>query len=200
MAAVAGGEVGSIDSVGEIYCRLLGACERATDVTRAERWMAAARRFVAWGDFVPPTCRLHYGGILIAVGRWQEAEEELLGAARVFEDGYRGMRAAPLIRLAELGTYTEGVGRRTRRSSRQSSSNERSASMSSDQIQSLQPIAVRSDEGEARWWMGSLALVLATAEDTGGQMTIIEVTEPREKRPCTCTTSRTRPSTCSRGA
>jgi hypothetical protein len=57
------------------YCRLLGACERATDVTRAEQWMWAAQRFVAWGDVVPPTCRLHYGGILIATGRWAEAEE-----------------------------------------------------------------------------------------------------------------------------
>ena len=102
MAAVSGGEVDAIDSIGEIYCRLLGACERATDIRRAEQWMAAARRFVAWGDFVSPTCRLHYGGILIAVGRWAEAEEELLGAARVFEGGYRGMRAAPLIRLAGL--------------------------------------------------------------------------------------------------
>jgi DNA-binding CsgD family transcriptional regulator len=102
MAAVAGGEVAAVDSIGEIYCRLLGACERATDVRRAEEWIAAARRFVAWGDFVNPTCRLHYGGILLAVGRWAEAEGELLAAARVFEGGYRGMRAAPLIRLASL--------------------------------------------------------------------------------------------------
>jgi DNA-binding CsgD family transcriptional regulator len=102
MAAVAGGEVTGVESIGEIYCRLLGACERATDVRRAEEWIAAARRFVAWGDFVPPTCRLHYGGILIAVGRWTEAEEELLAAARVFEGGLRGMRAAPLTRLAGL--------------------------------------------------------------------------------------------------
>jgi DNA-binding CsgD family transcriptional regulator len=111
MAAVSGGEVAGVDSIGDIYCRLLGACERAMDVTRAEQWMAAARRFVAWGDFVPPTCRLHYGGILIAVGRWAEAEEELLAAARVFEGGYRGMRAAPLMRLAGLrvrqGRYEE---------------------------------------------------------------------------------------------
>jgi DNA-binding CsgD family transcriptional regulator len=111
MAAVSGGEVAGVDSIGDIYCRLLGACERAMDVTRAEQWIAAARRFVAWGDFVPPTCRLHYGGILIAVGRWAEAEEELLGAARVFEGGYRGMRAAPLTRLAGLrvrqGRYEE---------------------------------------------------------------------------------------------
>jgi DNA-binding NarL/FixJ family response regulator len=102
MAAVAGGEVAAVDSIGEIYCRLLGACERATDVRRAEEWIAAARRVVAWGDFVSPTCRLHYGGILVAVGRWAEAEKELLAAARVFEGGYRGMRGAPLIRLAGL--------------------------------------------------------------------------------------------------
>jgi DNA-binding CsgD family transcriptional regulator len=102
MAAVSGGEVVAVDSIGEIYCRLLGACERATDVIRAEQWIAAARRFVAWGDFVAPTCRLHYGGILVAVGRWAEAEEELVAAAQVFDGGYRGMRAAPLIRLAEL--------------------------------------------------------------------------------------------------
>ena len=27
---------------------------------------------------MPPTCRTHYGGILIALGRWEEAERELL--------------------------------------------------------------------------------------------------------------------------
>jgi quercetin dioxygenase-like cupin family protein len=42
----------------------------------------------------------------------------------------------------------------------------------------LKPIAVRSDEGEARWWFGGLAVIKATAADTGGQMTIVEVTEP----------------------
>lgn len=38
--------------------------------------------------------------------------------------------------------------------------------------------AVASDEGEARWWFAALAVIKATAADTGGQMTIIEVTEP----------------------
>ena len=42
----------------------------------------------------------------------------------------------------------------------------------------LAPVAVRSDEGEARWWFGSLAVIRATGADTGGQFTIIEVTEP----------------------
>lgn len=127
MAAVSAGEVADVDSIGSIYCRLLGACERTTDVQRAEQWMSAARRFVAWGDFVAPTCRLHYGGILIAVGRWAEAEQELLAAARVFEGGYRGMRAAPLMRLAGLrvrqGRFEEAErlveGRESRPAARQ---------------------------------------------------------------------------------
>jgi quercetin dioxygenase-like cupin family protein len=41
----------------------------------------------------------------------------------------------------------------------------------------LVPAAVHSDEGEARWWFGGLAIIKATAADTGGQMTIVEVTE-----------------------
>jgi quercetin dioxygenase-like cupin family protein len=44
--------------------------------------------------------------------------------------------------------------------------------------QALDPIAVRTDEGEARWWFGLLAVIKATAADTGGQMTIVEITNP----------------------
>jgi quercetin dioxygenase-like cupin family protein len=43
--------------------------------------------------------------------------------------------------------------------------------------QALKPAAVRSDEGEARWWFGSLVVIKTEAADTGGQMTIVEVTE-----------------------
>jgi quercetin dioxygenase-like cupin family protein len=39
-------------------------------------------------------------------------------------------------------------------------------------------LAVRSDEGEARWWLGALAIIKATAADTGGSLTILEVTDP----------------------
>src|SRR5215203_3440962 len=44
--------------------------------------------------------------------------------------------------------------------------------------QGLQPVAVGKEEGDARWWFGSLAVIKATAADTGGQMAIIEITEP----------------------
>jgi quercetin dioxygenase-like cupin family protein len=47
-----------------------------------------------------------------------------------------------------------------------------------NETQPLAPQAVRIGEGEARWWFGSLAEIKATAADTGGQMTIVEVTEP----------------------
>jgi len=38
--------------------------------------------------------------------------------------------------------------------------------------------AVAADEGEARWWFAGLAVIKATAEDTGGQLSIVEMTEP----------------------
>ena len=41
----------------------------------------------------------------------------------------------------------------------------------------LEPVAVPKGEGEARWWFGGLAELKATAADTGGQMTLVEVTE-----------------------
>jgi DNA-binding CsgD family transcriptional regulator len=102
MAAVSSGEVVGVGAAGEIYCRLLSACERATDVRRAEQWLGAATRFEAWGDFVSPTCRTHYGGILIALGRWEEAERELLAAIRIFETGYWASQLFALLRLADL--------------------------------------------------------------------------------------------------
>jgi quercetin dioxygenase-like cupin family protein len=44
--------------------------------------------------------------------------------------------------------------------------------------QALAPVAVPSGGGEARWWFGSLAVIKATAVDTGGQLAIVEITEP----------------------
>ena len=50
--------------------------------------------------------------------------------------------------------------------------------MSEQTTQALEPVVVRRDEGEARWWFESLAVIRATAQDTNGQMAIVEVTEP----------------------
>jgi len=45
-------------------------------------------------------------------------------------------------------------------------------------VTTLPPVAVRIHEGEARWWFAALAVIKATAADTGGAMTIVEMTEP----------------------
>ena len=45
------------------------------------------------------------------------------------------------------------------------------------QAPGLDPVAVTAGEGEARWF-GGLAVVKAAAAETGGQMTILEITEP----------------------
>ena len=43
-------------------------------------------------------------------------------------------------------------------------------------MQITNPTAVVAGSGEARWWMGALAEIKATAADTGGLLTLIEVT------------------------
>ncbi len=50
--------------------------------------------------------------------------------------------------------------------------------MTDQSTQTLEPVVVRQDEGEARWWFEGLAVIRATGADTGGQMTIVEMTEP----------------------
>ena len=102
MAAVTAGRVRDHFALGEIYCRLLSACEAALDVRRATDWLSMVDRYVVWTDFVRPTCRTHYGGILVALGRWAEAETELLAAIEGFDRGYRGDRMFAALRLADL--------------------------------------------------------------------------------------------------
>lgn len=102
MAAVTAGRVRDHFALGEIYCRLLSACEAALDVRRATDWLSMVDRYVVWTDFVRPTCQTHYGGILVALGRWADAERELLAAIEAFDRGYRGDRMFAALRLADL--------------------------------------------------------------------------------------------------
>jgi quercetin dioxygenase-like cupin family protein len=46
-----------------------------------------------------------------------------------------------------------------------------------NQVQQLKPLGIGKSEGEARWWFSSLAVIKATSANTGGQMTLVEVTE-----------------------
>ncbi len=44
--------------------------------------------------------------------------------------------------------------------------------------QVLEPMLTRNGEGEARWWFANLAEIKVTAEQTGGLLSILEITEP----------------------
>jgi len=103
-AAARGGEVASPIVSGEIFCKLLVACESTLDVRRAEEWLPVAtplgdRPEVAWASAI---CRTHHGGILVVAGRWDEAALELEEALRLYDVSYRALRSAAVVRLAEL--------------------------------------------------------------------------------------------------
>lgn len=103
-AAARGGEVQGATAVGEIYCKMLLACEMTLDVRRAEQWTEAAnslagRSNAAWASAI---CRMHYGGILTAAGHWTDAEDELHASAGSHERGYRALRSGAVARLADL--------------------------------------------------------------------------------------------------
>jgi DNA-binding CsgD family transcriptional regulator/tetratricopeptide (TPR) repeat protein len=102
LAAACAGELTELATVDEIFCGLLWACELVNDIPRADQWMRAAADRMQRSNVVAAFCRAHYGGILTAAGRWQEAETELVEAARHFDRGLSPRRAAAVIRLAAL--------------------------------------------------------------------------------------------------
>ncbi|MGH2992633.1 MAG: tetratricopeptide repeat protein, partial [Solirubrobacterales bacterium] len=103
LTAVCAGEVKDLEVVESVFCGMFLACEQVHDVARAEQWLRAADELVPRRKLaIGASCRAHYGGILTAAGRWQEAEAELGEAARTFEGGYEGSRGMILVRLADL--------------------------------------------------------------------------------------------------
>lgn len=103
LAAICGGGVRELPVIESCLCGLLNACERTQDVDRAQQWLGAADEVIRRGNLlaVAGYCRAHYAGILIAAGRWEEAESELRTAIDLLEE--RGaLRQSAVCRLAEL--------------------------------------------------------------------------------------------------
>ena len=90
-------------------CDMLAACSMANDLGRATQWCRVADRFTEkYGcPFLQARCRAHYGSVLVATGRWQEAERELALALSMSADTGRGPRTEALTALAEL-RYGQG--------------------------------------------------------------------------------------------
>ena len=104
MAAVTGGEVRSIDTAGDTCCDMIGACERTAEMERATQWCRVTEEYCRRYKFQPmfAFCRVTYAGVLLAVGRWTDAEEALHEALRNYEASFSFQSHMAVARLAEL--------------------------------------------------------------------------------------------------
>ena len=104
MAAVLAGERSNLDTVVYTCCDMLNACELASDLERAAQWCRVADEFVAtYGcPFLYAECRLYYGSVLLAKGRWEDADRELTAGVRITVGACPGLHTRALTRLARL--------------------------------------------------------------------------------------------------
>lgn len=114
LASICAGDVAELPVLEGCLCGLLTACEHTRDVGRAEEWLRSAEEVTRRGNLVAVAgyCRAHYAGILVAAGRWADAEGELAAALDVLPEGL-SVRASTLCRLADLrirqGRLEEGA-------------------------------------------------------------------------------------------
>lgn len=104
MATALAGERTALDTVVYTCCDMLSACELASDIERAAHWCKVADEFVAtYGcPFLYAECRICYGSVLAARGRWAEAEQELDAGLRITDGSCPALHGRALIRLAGL--------------------------------------------------------------------------------------------------
>ena len=93
VAAALGGERSTFDTVVYTCCDMLNACELADDLERAAQWCQVADDFVAtYGcPFLYAECRIYYGSVLTAKGRWADAERELAIGLRITDGACPGL-------------------------------------------------------------------------------------------------------------
>lgn len=103
LAAICGGDVSELPVVEGCLCGLITACEHTRDVGRADQWLRAAEQVMQRDNLlaVAGHCRAHYAGILVAAGRWDDAEDELIGALDLLPEGIAAWQSARC-RLADL--------------------------------------------------------------------------------------------------
>ena len=104
LAAALVGDCKLLETVVWASCTMLGACELAGDLARATEWMRVIDEFTnRYGcPFMYATCRTHYGALLVATGRWNDAEQELAAAIRISGRAGPVPHALALARLADL--------------------------------------------------------------------------------------------------
>ncbi len=92
------------DTVVYTSCNTLTSCVACAEFERAVEWVRAADRFTEQygGPFLYAECRTLHGALLVAVGDWVQAEEELTAAIDASRNAIPGLHAQALGNLAEL--------------------------------------------------------------------------------------------------
>jgi DNA-binding NarL/FixJ family response regulator len=98
------GEVRDPLAVGICCCYLMIACERVRDLDRAAQWCEEIRRFCErWRcNGVLALCRTEFAAVLMARGRWADAELELMHAIPQLTATRPALRREGIVRLAAL--------------------------------------------------------------------------------------------------
>ena len=105
MAAALGGEVARLETVGDVCCTAVAACEHASDWPRIEEWGRVVEAWVRNHKHVPLVgfCTSCCAEMFVASGRWDEADAMYAEAlAGLRGEGHRARCVHPAAKLAEL--------------------------------------------------------------------------------------------------
>jgi DNA-binding NarL/FixJ family response regulator len=103
-AAAVAGEIADPDALCSACCCLIYACERVRDYERASQWCHELQQLSERWSYrlMFSICRVHYAGVLIWRGMWQEAEATLRQATDTLLATKPAEAADGLVRLARL--------------------------------------------------------------------------------------------------
>ncbi len=98
------GEISDLETSINICCYLITACEYVRDYNRAVQWCFRVNRRTENGTFplMFSFCQIHYAGVLIWNGDWDEAETVLKKASNNLIDSRPAHAAEGLVKLAGI--------------------------------------------------------------------------------------------------
>lgn len=105
LAAATGGEVGTIEAIGDVICAGIAACELAADWQRIEQWGQAVEGWITSHDHVAVLgfCYACCAEMFIASGQWEMADGMLAEGLKAMEEANLRARCVhPAAKLAEL--------------------------------------------------------------------------------------------------
>lgn len=104
MTAAAAGQVRNVHTLAEAYCNLISACTSAGDWERAAEWCELVDEFAREHGTMPllGACRTMHADVLVARGRWPEAELALESALETHARYVPSMGAPTVATMAEL--------------------------------------------------------------------------------------------------